>query len=949
MLDHARKFLSLVLPWPESGQGFCNIHWATPGQNGKKFWDGRACSDIDEAIKTIEWALKGEDPKDLYVCMSSQARAEEKVSKRGYAYKKAVRSQADVVALRSLFIDIDVKDSGGYPDTKEALRALKEFIDAVGIPTPSAVVASGSGGFHVHWALDAPLTRDDWQILANALAKAAIEHELKCDTQCTVDAARILRIPQTFNHKGDVPREVKLLSAGQRVSLDEMRAALGSYIEMKKGPAIPIPANADLGAGVQAKARPIKIQEVAGSCGFVKRTLETGGADNAQPLWFLTASLASFVEEGREALHMMSNGHPTYDGQRTDELYDRVLKTKQERDIGWPKCEKIATYGCKECASCPLLKQAKSPLNFALPHANDVPDGVLPEGFFRNKDGYIFKRVIDETGAVLAVQVTNYPMWDAWLSNSPWTLHFTTRTDNGPRAKLEIPTEVITAKDALAKYLGSKGIFVSEKGAKILKEFLLSWIQKLQLTKDAVISSAPFGWSVVDGNIEGFSFGGRVWMGSQDRPAVNPDPNLSYQYTPKGDVQPWVAMARIITDQKRPALDTIIAASFAAPLVRFTNHQGLMVNAYSSESGIGKTTAMKIAQAVWGDPIRAMQGLDDTANSVLRKVGDIRNLPLLWDELKTDAQTNKFVSMVFTLTGGKEKSRLNADSTLKASGTWQTMLVSASNDSVLDGMIRVNKSTTAGIYRTFEYTVPPAGNSGDHVTINQLLGKLNDNFGHPGLTYAKFLGANHTRIEKEVADLGHLLWHEFNFNNEERYWHGTIVALLKAAEYANELGLTMIDVVTLKGFLVTVLGKMREEINGTTTDINKDIAVSTILSQFLAAMRARHTLVTNRIWVSKGKPAAGAIKILNDGSKLDHIKVQIGKEDDLVRISSTAFSDWMAERGYSRHAFTKRMKEEFGMKDAMPGILGGGTSMASETKEYLLEINLADLKLKGLA
>jgi len=944
VLEHARKFLSLVLPEisPEH-PAYYNIHWSSAGQNGRKFWDGRACATIEEATKTVAWASNGE-PKDIYVCMSTQRLMEEKTSKKGFAYKKAVRSSADAVHLQSLFADIDVK-AGAYDTTRDALIALKGFITDIGLPAPSAVVASGSGGFHAHWVLDTPLPRDEWQVLANALSSALTDQGIKCDTQCTVDSSRILRIPETKNHKSELPTEVRLLSIGSRVNADNVRTALAKYAKPIAHKNItPLKDNEELGSGVETKSRPIIIADVAKNCGFVRTSLETGGASNPNPLWFLTASIASFTEDGREALHQMSNGHAGYTAEATDELYDRVTAKRKERDVGWPQCDKIAGYGCKECATCPLFANKKSPLNYAVPSIVSVPDNTMPDGYFRNPNGFIFRRVIDETGATLSIQISMYPMWDAWLSNNPWTLHFTTKTDTGPKTKMEIPTEVITAKDALAKYLGGKGIFVGEKGAKLFKEFLLSWIQKLQNTKDAVISSSPFGWSVVDGNIEGFSFGGRVWMDTEDRPAINPDPNLAYQYTPKGDTSAWYQLAKIITDQRRPGLDIIIASAFAAPLVRFTGHQGLMVNAYSSESGIGKTTAMKVAQAVWGDPIRAMQGLNDTVNSVLKKVGDIRNLPLLWDELKTDTQTAKFVSMAFDITGGREKSRLNADSTLKSSGVWQTMVVSASNDSIVDDMIRVNKSTTAGVYRTFEYTVTPGSNGGDHVLVNHLLGKLNDNFGHIGLTYAKFLGSKHKKIAQDMADFGHDLWSKYQFHNEERFWYATIVTLVMGARYANELGFTDIDLVTLEDFLATeVLPRMRDEIKAT-PDATKDIAVSTILAQFLSAMRGRNTLITNRILITKGKPPKGFINILNDTSKLGEIMVQIGRDDRLVRISSTAFSAWMSERGYSRMAFTKKMKDEFGLKD-VHGKLGGGTEMVSAV-EYLLEIDLNDHKLK---
>lgn len=956
VLEHARQFLARVIPTPPGDQSaFLNIHWSSPASNEDgtpklrangermKWWDGRACTTVDEACRTIEWALSLGD-KDIYVCMSLQRKMELKTSRKGNQYKKAMRLADDAVALRSLFIDVDVKE-GAYPDTAAALAALKGFINDVGMPVPSAVVGSGSGGFHVHWSLDRALTPAEWQPLANALASATQQHGLICDTQCTVDSARILRVPGTKNRKTDVPQDVTLMSLGQDVAYDTIKAALDPYVSfLPPKVTTKIDANDELGAGLTSGKIEFRVEDVAKQCGFVARTLGTGGADNAQPLWFLTASISTFLEDGRGALHLMSNKHPGYSAKETDELFDRVEANQKKRDLGWPRCSKIAGYGAKECQSCPLLQQDKSPLNFAMAAANDVPDDTLPDRYVRGQDGVISFKAVDENGVISLLPISQYPIISGWLSNNPWTFHFITRSTNGRRVTVEIPAEVIFAKEGFSKYMGGKGFFCTDKQYKILKEFFVAWLQKLQQSKDSVISAAPFGWSVVDGKIEGFTYAGRVWMDGNDRPAANPNPVLSYQYTPKGDVGPWKDLAQVIYDQKRSALDAILAVSFAAPLVRFTGFPGLLLNAYSSESGIGKTTAMKVSQAVWGHPVLAMQGLNDTTNSVLGKMGQIRSLPMYWDELKSDQQTRRFVSIVFDLTGGREKTRMNADATLKMSGTWQTMMVSASNDSIIDAMAREVGSTTAGLHRLFEYTVPkPEQVTHDVGMVQRLAGKLEDNYGHAGLIYAKFLGAYHKRIEAEVAERQDEVCREAGIKQEERHWAATIAVVTKGAEYANELGLTRIDIDKLRTFMLDVLARMRAEVDASPADMNNNMSVSAILAEFFNSTRARNTLITNRIWVAKGKPTKGAVQVLNDVSKLGEIIVQIGREDKLIRISSIYLTRWMADRGYSRHTLVKRLESEFGLTK-LNGKLGGGTDMTCAT-EHLLELDGNDPRL----
>lgn len=945
MSINARKFASLVLPTPTEGaHEYLNIHWSSTGQNGKKFWDGRACENVDEFVKTLEWLEKTSEPKDIYACMSSQARFEEKVSKKGYKYRKALRASADVVHIKSLYIDVDVKE-GAYPDTKTALNAVRDFVISSGVPMPSAVVASGSGGFHVHWAMDIAVERDEWQVLANALARAAQQHGLMCDSQCTVDGARILRIPDTKNHKSDPPRDVKLLSISAEVSHDEMVAALQPWVQpLPPKVANKITENSELGAGITPKARDIRVDEVAKHCGFVARSLGTGGEDNPNPLWFMTASLSTFVVDGREALHAMSNKHRGYSVADTDILYDRVSKRQQDQNLGWPQCSKIAGYGCKECQTCPLLAQNKSPLHFVLQAAKAKPEEPLPDRFIRDADGLIYARSVDDQGNPIQILVCSYPMTSAWLSNDPWTFHFTTKLENGVRKAIDIPCEVITAKDSIAKYLGSKGVFLGEKEYKIVKEFLVAWLRKLQNSKDSVISASPFGWSVVDGKVEGFAYGGRVWMVDTDRPAASPDPVLSYQYSPRGGRDAWDQLVKVICDQKRPALNAILATGFAGPLVRFTGHPGLLLNAYSPESGIGKTTVMKVAQSIWGDPVRAMQGLNDTSNSVLNKMGHIKALPMYWDEIKSEQQVKRFCQVVFDLTGGREKSRLNADSTLKLSGRWQTIMTSASNDSLIDPMAREVGSTTAGLYRMFEYIVPPAEKSADTGSVQRLLGQLDDNFGHAGLLYSKFLGKNYQRVSEEVAKRQDVLERENDGRQDERFWFGTLAVILKGAEYGNELGLINIDVPGLEDFLIAVLNDMRKLVAATPSDITTDLNASAILAEFLNVHRSRNTLVTNRIHVSKGKPPKDSVKVLCDVTKLGDLRVQIGKEDKLIRISSTYFTEWIGKSGNSRVSWTKKMEKEFGLKQ-VNGRLGGGTDLAATATEYLLELDMNHPKL----
>jgi hypothetical protein len=146
-------------------------------------------------------------------------------------------------------------------------------------------------------------------------------------------------------------------------------------------------------------------------------------------------------------------------------------------------------------------------------------------------------------------------------------------------------------------------------------------------------------------------------------------------------------------------------------------------------------------------------------------------------------------------------------------------------------------------------------------------------------------------------------------------------------------------------FLLEVFTKNRAEVGASASDLTTDQSAITVLGEFLNSTRARHTLTTNRIWVSPGKPTKGAIQVLSDLAKIYDLRVHIGREDRIIRIASTYLTEWMSERGYSRVTWVKKMEEEFGLRKTV-GILGGGTELVG-AKEMLLELDMNHVAKHG--
>ena len=210
------RFMARVVPWPENSQapGFVNLHWTFwEGEEPPKSppWGGIPTKTVHDFMKALERVRAWRSTRDIYFCLSLQAQT--RLNSRGKVV--AARSKGGVLALKAIWLDIDVKEPPrGYATIQDAIAALTAFCRSTMLPPPTATVFSG-GGLHVYWVSDKPLTPAEWKPYAEGLKNAAIKFGLKCDAGCTTDSARVLRVPGTFNYKKTQKRPVVLRASDE--------------------------------------------------------------------------------------------------------------------------------------------------------------------------------------------------------------------------------------------------------------------------------------------------------------------------------------------------------------------------------------------------------------------------------------------------------------------------------------------------------------------------------------------------------------------------------------------------------------------------------------------------------------------------------------------------------------------------------------------------------------
>jgi putative DNA primase/helicase len=100
-----------------------------------------------------------------------------------------------------------------------------------------------------------------------------------------------------------------------------------------------------------------------------------------------------------------------------------------------------------------------------------------------------------------------------------------------------------------------------------------------------------------------------------------------------------------------PGVRLGVAAAAAAPLLRWLDQPGFALELARS-TGQGKTTAMRLAMALWGDPARLMLGWDATRVGIERIAEACHDLPVWIDDTKRARSSDDVDHVLYDLASG---------------------------------------------------------------------------------------------------------------------------------------------------------------------------------------------------------------------------------------------------------------------------------------------------------
>lgn len=171
------------------------------------------------------------------------------------------------------------------------------------------------------------------------------------------------------------------------------------------------------------------------------------------------------------------------------------------------------------------------------------------------------------------------------------------------------------------------------------------------------------------------------------------DNNKRQAYRDHGSLSDWKSqIGNYAAGNSRICL--LLGAAFAAPLMGALGLDGGVLHVYG-DSSAGKTTALRIAQSVWGHGKDAANSWNTTALALVNNATGRHDGLLAMDELGTD-KDGKGIDSVYDLANGKNRSQADAEGGNRPELTFRVFCISNGEVTLEDHMRSTGKIVKAG-------------------------------------------------------------------------------------------------------------------------------------------------------------------------------------------------------------------------------------------------------------
>jgi len=818
-------------------------------------------------------------------------------------------------AVRSQWVDLDVGADKPYATLREALAALKTFCATLHIPAP-LLVKSGRG-VHCYWLFDrdvpAPLARRMMWAFTEASKALGFAH----DYVCSQDIARVLR-PVGTHWKKEGVAKVEVLRDAVPFNPRKLYTRIRQYDSPAARRVTEDEEEDEWGTGPR-NYPPSSAREIVKHCATLATIADAHGNVD-EPAWRNMLGLVKHCTEGEALAQEWSNGHPNYSASETSEKYARWT-------AGPTTCVQFSQTTVSQCASCPHSGK-KSPIHLgytqvaASATAPSVPVVAPPQRLTHTTYAQKLPATLPywpkgyrwngkEIEKYVAGQENEPATWLPILSCLVYP--YMRFRDEELEAQLRccalhvgqtkwqhfsIPAKLLADNRGLGQGLAAHEVFImGEKVAVQARQFFKDIIHGMQHMSIESEAYNAFGW-----------YEDRFVLGNSALTKTSVDPvflgervpsDLDTDFGAKGTAQEWASKVNRIYN--RPGAEMyqfVLCAAFGAPLVHLvaSNLWHGIPLALTGEGGVGKTTTALVACSIYGSPSKFMISTNKdgaTMNALLTRVGIMRHLPLVLDEM-TGREVEEVQGMLYALSNGKPKERNKSNGQLIDPGvSWDTLTFITGNMNITNMLAALDQHRAeATQLRCFEITVDDNLNASIFGDVNAKQDIENDllgnNYGVVGREYLTFLLKNKDKIRDLLVRTRTKLAPKNRNETRERYYTDLVAMAYVGGLLAQRLGFLDFDMNALRAWGMQHIQSLR------TTRLEAERSVEEHLSDFLGTLIGR-TVVTSVIYEGMGRPPKDAHEVDMREIRGEPV-ARVGREDKKFYVTMPHFNEWCRKR-----------------------------------------------------
>ena len=837
-------------------------------------------------------------------------------------FKGTERKQKDALFIKSLFLDLDVREGASSPKHYEskdaAIKALADFVEKAELPPPVRI--DSGRGIQAYWIFDTAVPVEKWKPLATRFKNVCRELGLKIDPTVPADCSRFMRCPSTFNQKTNPPAPTRVLDGEiNEYSFDQFV----KHFEVEEAPPIneilaKVPKGLDEDM-IQMKKldnfeyvfQQIAERSLEGTgCAQIKQILTESSALGYER-WTAGLTIAIKCIDGEEAVHLMSEDHPDYDRAKT------LQKAKSFGGVY--TCDWFREDTPELCEGCPHAGKIKSPIHLGKRLKEAEPEAVTPDAvreqtnpedvfelpdymypFSRGVKGgiyYIPAPKITKDGKKIPedpVMLFDHDVYPIRRMYSPYDgecMIIKVKLPQDPDREFVMPTNFAYKKDEFTKLMVSNGVTFNSSGVLNFMKYFEQWGRYLVNTKEADMMRTQFGWTeekdaFVTGEME------LRQDGTERRAATSPYvKKLSKLIRPVGDYDAWKVAVNKLNMPEFELHAFGLLCGFGSPLMaRHPKVSGVSVS-FTGKSGNGKTGAMYAGLSVFMNP-KEGSVLEATDNGLTGRYLSLHSLLFGLDEV-SNWPGDDLSDLVHKVSQGKAKIRMqgsvNAERELELSAA--LILLMTTNEPIADKLSGFKAYAGGELARAIEFNVrrPTALDLRPELGP-EIFTSVCHNYGFAGPEFIKYcMKRGMTRVDSLMQHWITRFQKDYKYDPMLRFYEGLISTTFPAAELAAEAKIIDIDYERVYQHVLKNIITIAED-----TVKAVDVDYGGLVSEFILAHH------TGLLALDGGRVVAEPRTSIIGRSDVD---------EGITYISKTLFRQFLSERHVSSKEFEFAMKE----------------------------------------